>query len=94
MMTSQMGIPREGHLEAVLHMFSFLRQTYNYRIAFDPTYPVINMNDFKEYKWRDFYGDLKEAIPPNAPEERGKKYDLRGYVDSDHAGEKNKEVLL
>ena len=47
MMASQMLIPREVHLEAVLHVFLFLRQKYNSRMAFDPTYPVINMNDFK-----------------------------------------------
>ena len=55
---------------------------------FDPTYPFIDMNEFKECKWKDFYGDLKEAIPPNTPEKMGKEVDLCGYVDSDHAGEK------
>ena len=34
------------------------------------------------------YGDVKEAIPPNAPTPRGKDVDLRLYVDSDHAGDK------
>ena len=34
------------------------------------------------------YWYLKEATPPNAPEERGKEVDLHGYVDSDHAVEK------
>ena len=29
-----------------------------------------------------------EAIPPNAPEPRGKEVDLRLFMDSDHAGEK------
>ena len=57
---------------------------------FDPTYPSIDMNYFKECKWKDFYGYFKEAIPSNAPEERGKVVDLRGYVDSDHTGKKKK----
>ena len=68
MVSSHMTMPREGHLEAVLHVFEFLRQHYNSRMAFEPTYPVIDMNDFKECKWKDFYGNLNEAIPPNAPE--------------------------
>ena len=88
MMASQIHMPREGNLEAVLHVFAFLRQKYNSRMAFDPNYPFIDMNEFKECKWKDFYGYLKEAIPPNAPNKRGKEVDLRGYVDSDHAGEK------
>ena len=85
MMAAHMAMPREGHLEVVLHVFELLRQKYNSRMAFDPIYSIINMNEFKEWKWKDFYGDLKEAIPPNAPEERGKEVDLRGYDDSDHA---------
>ena len=48
------------------------------------------MNDFKECTWNYFYGDLKEAIPTNAPEERGKEIDLRGYIDSDHAEDNKK----
>ena len=55
---------------------------------FDQNDPIINMNDFKEWKWKDFYGGLNEAIPTNATEERGNKVELCGYVDSNHAGEK------
>ena len=55
MMASQMAI-REGHLEEVLHVFAFIRQNYNTRMAFDPTYPAINVNDFKKCKWKNFYG--------------------------------------
>ena len=43
---------------------------------------------FQEHDWCGFYGDVKEAIPPNAPEPRGKEVDLRIFVDSDHAGDK------
>jgi len=35
------------------------------------------------------YGEFSEAIPPNAPEPRGKDVDLRiMHCDSDHAGDK------
>ena len=62
-----MAMPRERHLEAVLNVFEFLCQKYNSGMAFDPTYPVINMSDFKECEWKNFYWKLKEPIPPNAP---------------------------
>ena len=88
MMAPNMAMPREAHLETVLHVFAFLRQKCNSRMAFEPTYPVIDMNKFKECKCKDFYGNLKQAIPPNAPEDRENEVDLRGYVDSNHAGEK------
>ena len=87
MMASHMAMPREGHLQAVLNLFAFLRKKYNSRMVFRPTYPAINMSDFKQCKWKELYGKLKEAIPSNAPEERVKEVDLRGYVDIDHAGE-------
>ena len=47
------------------------------------------MNEFKECKCKDFFWELKEAIPPNAPKEGGKEVYLHGYVNSNH-GEKNK----
>ena len=71
MMASQMDMPREEHLEEVLNVFAFPSNS-NSRMVFDPTYPVINMSNFKKCKWRYFYGKLREAIPTNAPEERRK----------------------
>ena len=47
-------------------------------MAFEPTYPDINMNDFKKCKCKDSYGELKEVIISNAYEERGKEVELRG----------------
>ena len=57
-------------------------------MAFDSTYPTINMSNNKEFKWKDFYGKLKESIPTNVPEERDKEVDLCGYVDINHTGGK------
>ena len=42
-----MAMPREGHLEAVLHVFVFLHENYNSKMAFDPTYTAINLSGFK-----------------------------------------------
>lgn len=35
-----------------------------------------------------FYGDVKEAMPPNAPKPLGKEVELRMFVDLDYAGDK------
>ena len=56
-------------------------------MVFDPTYPDIDMNAFKECDWKEFYPGAKEAIPENKPEPRGKDVDLRLFVDADHAGD-------
>ena len=46
------------------------------------------MRVFHQADWTDFYGDVMEAIPDNAPEPRGKPIILRAFVDSDHANDK------
>ena len=59
------------------------------RLFFDPKYPDIDFDTFNDgAEWKEFYGDVNKAIPPNAPDPRGKSVDLRMWVDSDHAGEK------
>ena len=80
-------MPREGHLEAVFHMFAYLKNKHNARVIFDPSYPNINLLQFKDCDWKGMYGEVKEALPPNAPKPRGKEVDLRLFVDSDHAAE-------
>ena len=88
MLSSHLALPRQGHLDAVHHIYAYLEKKHNSRLIFDPTYPEIDMNDFKECDWRPMYGDIKEPKPPDAPEPRGKEVDLRMYVDADHAGDK------
>ena len=62
--------------------------SYNSRMAFDPTVPPVDESAFKECDWKQFYGDVTEAIPTNAPPPRGTGVSLQMYIDSDHAGEK------
>jgi hypothetical protein len=81
-------MPREGHLDAVLHIFGYLKKKNGSRMVFDPSYPQIDMSAFKQCDWRDFYGDVSEVVPGDAPEALGKDVDLRMFVDSDHAGDK------
>jgi hypothetical protein len=57
-------------------------------MVFDPTYPEIDMDAFKECDWKEFYCEAKEPLPPNIPQPRGKEIDCRLYVDSDHAGDR------
>jgi len=87
MLASQTAMPREGHLDALFRVFAYLKKKHNSRMVFDPSYPSIDHSDFKVCDWKDFYGNVKEAIPTDAPEPRGKGIDIRLYVDSDHAGE-------
>ncbi len=49
----------------------------------DPTYPAIDSTQFPICDWSEFYGDIEEPIPPNAPEAIGKVVDLHMFVASD-----------
>ena len=88
LLSSYLAYPREGHLEAALHIMGYLKQRHNTRLVFDPTIPDINLSQFPKYDWTEFYGDVSEALPPDMPEPLGKEIDLRMMVDSDHAGDK------
>ena len=46
------------------------------------------MTNFHECNWKEFYGDVMEPVPTDAPEPLGKDVNLRMMVDSDHAGDK------
>ena len=87
-LSSQLALPREGRLESVFSIFGYLKGYHNTGMVLYPTYPTPDMSMFQEHGWCCFYGDVKEEIPPNAPEPRGKGVDLRIFVDSDHAGDK------
>ena len=70
-------------------MFAYLKSHHNARLMLNPSYPDIDMGDFIECDWKNFYGDVKEAVPPNAPELRGKEVDLHLFIDSSHADNKH-----
>ena len=80
--------PRDGHLDAALHLYSYLKSKHNARLVLDPSYPEIDQSDFLERNWDNFYGDVKEELPPDMPKPLGKEVDLRLYVDSSHANDK------
>ena len=46
LLASHVALPREGHLEAVLHMYAYLKHKHNSHLALDPTYPQVHMGDF------------------------------------------------
>ena len=88
-LASFMALPREGHLEAIFHIFAYLRRRHNSRMVFDPCYPDMDMSKFKtDVDWTEFYGDMEEPLPRDAPAPRGKCVDMRLFCDADFAGDK------
>lgn len=86
MLASFCAAPREGHLEAVMHIYSYLSRHERSHLVFDPSYvdhPVTPDPD-----WSDFYKDAKEELPTDMPVPRGQPVQMTVFVDSDHAGDK------
>ena len=73
LLSSHLALPQKGHLEAVFRIFPYLKIKNNSRMILDPTYFAIDMKDFKQCDWTDFYPDAVELIPPNAHDPRGRE---------------------
>jgi hypothetical protein len=86
LLSAYLASPREGHLEAVFHIFGYLKWHPKRKIAFDPECPVIDQRRFPKYDWEDFYKGVTEAIPANAPPPRGKSVSMHCFVDANLAG--------
>ncbi len=78
----------EGHMDAALHIMAYLGLHHNSRLCMDPTYPDIDDEQFPVMDWKEFYSKVTEPILPNALMPLGKPVDVRMFVDSNHAGDK------
>jgi Reverse transcriptase (RNA-dependent DNA polymerase) len=78
--------PREGHLDAVMHVFAWLKCHTRSKIVLDPDYP--EYEEMEKPDWSEFYEDAKELLPPDMPEPLGNPVVMTTFVDSDHAGDK------
>jgi Reverse transcriptase (RNA-dependent DNA polymerase) len=88
LMLSFRAAPRKGHLEAIIHIFGWLKQHPRSKIVFDDSLPPDTANAAVGGKksWGDFYANLKEELPPNAPKPRGRSVKQFIFVDADLAG--------
>jgi hypothetical protein len=85
-MSAHLALPREGHLEQVIHMFGYLKKNPKRKIAFDYEHPRFKESRFSVYDWQDWYKGTKEAIPPNMPVPKGNEVSTSCFVDADLAG--------
>jgi len=88
-MSQYLASPREGHLEAVYHIFAYLKSHLKFSIVFDPKDIQLDEQAFAAVdikEWREFYGDVEEELPRRMPEPRGNAVDITCFVDANHAG--------
>ena len=89
MLASHLAMPRQGHMNEVLHIFAYLKKNHNAEMVFDPSDPDIDPNEFQRRDWEatEFGDDLEEILPENKPKPLGLGIIMRAYVDADHAAE-------
>jgi hypothetical protein len=81
------ALPREGHLEAIYHLFGYLKSKDKVKMVFDYRVPDINEAAFKQHcDWEPFYGKLEEEVPSRMPKAYGYQVTTHCFVDSNHAG--------
>lgn len=85
-MSSFVAMPREGHMQQLYRMFSYLKSNHNARLVLDPSYPDLDLDAFEKKDWSSYYGNGKELLPPNAPKALGREFIIRAQVDASHAG--------
>ena len=80
--------PRAGHLDALYHIFAYLRgHPIMGRIAYDPVQPKVDYSVFNDQAdWKPFYGEVEEELPPKMPEPLGHAVSIHAFVDANHAG--------
>ena len=90
MLSSQLALPRHGHLQEVFHIFGYLKAHHNAEMVYDPSDPVIDEDLFERLDWAssEFGHNLKEDMPPNMPEPRG-----IGFIMSAMAKHQLKQIL-
>jgi len=75
--------PREGHLERIKHMCGYLKKYKTGGIRFRTDMPEYGHLEEPTVDWANsVYGDVKEDIPDDMPEPKGKTVRLTCYVDA------------
>jgi hypothetical protein len=89
MMSSHLALPRQGHLEQVLHIFGYLKKYHNSEMVFDPSDPAVDEKIFQKQDWAssEFGDSLQEELPGNMPQPRGMGFTMTANVDADHAAD-------
>ena len=79
--------PREGHLQAMMHVFGYLKKFRKGKLLIDPSKPDHSAYEVQEHNWSEMYPDAEEELPPDMPEPKGKSMNITVWVDADHASD-------
>jgi hypothetical protein len=82
-LSSFRAMPRRGHLERAKQIYGYIRKMKEARIRVLTNEPDYSDYQYPEYDWSlSVYGDVKEIIPMDIPEPKGKYITLSHYFDA------------
>ena len=90
LMSQYQASPRDGRLDQVLHIFSFLKKKPKLTLYMDPSLPRINYSVFKTKPedFKEYYRDAEEEMPHRMPQPRGMTVVTTSFVESSHGTNK------
>jgi len=71
LLSAFIAAPREGHLNALHNIFSYLKTHSSCSITFDLKLLNYDVEIFESKGWEEFYEVADTPVPSNAPEPRG-----------------------
>ncbi|KAL7570518.1 hypothetical protein ACA910_004294 [Epithemia clementina (nom. ined.)] len=75
--------PREGHISRLKRMYGYVSETRTASIRFCTAEPNYYDIEVPQHDWmRTVYGNVKEVIPEDIPEPKGKPVVTTSYVDA------------
>ncbi len=54
LLSTHLFLPCDGHLQQLLHIYGYLKESPRRRIYFDPAYPNVSEDRFHSFEWEDF----------------------------------------
>jgi len=87
MMSRYSHAPRQGHLEAMIRLYNYVKLHLNSHLLFDTEKRDYSNLQPVEHEWGEYYPDAEEELPPNMPEALGESVQITFFVDADHASD-------
>ena len=95
LLSRHLASPRRGHLDQCFNIFAYMKKQPKAKLVMNPermhldTDYASSFPSSKQQKdWEEFYGEVKDEVPPDAPAPQGKPVEINAWVDADHAGDR------
>ena len=79
------AFPREGHLQAALCLFGYLKNNSKACTIFDTREPDLSQFRGVQHNWNELYPGAREELPPDMPTPKMKPVTILAHFDASHA---------